>query len=769
MASLGYTCFHCKSPIENGYRCFRCICEKCGNNCSNRFCTTCNLFISPNSLNDSPNSSNYPSQPEIRAINDKPSRIDPNLSRFTVRSLSSKRTELRAVTEKNDLPTLHVYQEQKPETITEVVEIPSSQSTSLVPPPEFVPCVGCGESLFGFPCRWCTCEQCGNDIRDGSCLFCGSRNSFAYDPNQNSLNDSSNFSNYPSHSYEQEPYHSDFNNASYQNTPSFSCEYCGGPHYSSDCQSGNTLVYEQFPDNNFDHNLHESQSHQFHWCDYCGNSHFGSECLIRNTPVYECVPDDNSDEDAEDALLINLLVLVKDLEGSKHSHNNPNQKSMEELLAEERAAKLDSQIAFENSIRESIAKEKAARHSSQFRFIPDDSDDEDIFDDDSSSSSDETQSVETQGEESIIESLVDEHMEIQKSIDVSPSQLPESAVITPEVPTHSLSMGDEHLDTVPEKESDEFIKSSVEDLVPIPRESQGILDHMCDIPHPLVFPNDDVEMFSDCNDDDSLSCGDISYVEELPSELVSLEDENDDETDIEIKDEALRATLLNVSHLISKIEAFKEKPISSPIPIKDSDIFSDDPIPEFEAFTFDPMGERISGSTTTHSHNSLPDYESFTFDEFSCELTHIDLEYDSFTFDELSCELTHIISPPEYDHFYFDLDTPRICLDHMSLNDEIHDDESMNPPPNDDELVKMFIMTFFLFFTYRVTSPVLHSFGNEDITFDPGITVYSLYYLEPGTYLIGVELSRASNVCPNILNESPMEIVSSTSCFPKDK
>ncbi|GJT18533.1 hypothetical protein Tco_0877239 [Tanacetum coccineum] len=38
-------------------------------------------------------------------------------------------------------------------------------------------------------------------------------------------------------------------------------------------------------------------------------------------------------------------------------------------------------------------------------------------------------------------------------------------------PEHSLIMGDEHLRTIPEKESDEFIKSSVEDVVPIPSES----------------------------------------------------------------------------------------------------------------------------------------------------------------------------------------------------------------------------------------------------------------------------------------------------------
>ena len=108
------------------------------------------------------------------------------------------------------------------------------------------------------------------------------------------------------------------------------------------------------------------------------------------------------------------------------------------------------------------------------------------------STSVETSSVEIQGEKNIIESLAVEIMELVESITASPSQLPQSADITPEVPTHSLSMGDEHLDTVPEKESDEFIKSGVENLVSIPSESQGILDHVCDIPPPLVFPKDHI-------------------------------------------------------------------------------------------------------------------------------------------------------------------------------------------------------------------------------------------------------------------------------------
>ncbi|GJW01447.1 hypothetical protein Tco_1556698 [Tanacetum coccineum] len=45
-------------------------------------------------------------------------------------------------------------------------------------------------------------------------------------------------------------------------------------------------------------------------------------------------------------------------------------------------------------------------------------------------------------------------------------------VLPIEEPDNSLSMGDKHLDTIPETESDEVIKSSVEDLVPIPSESE---------------------------------------------------------------------------------------------------------------------------------------------------------------------------------------------------------------------------------------------------------------------------------------------------------
>ncbi|GJU35026.1 hypothetical protein Tco_1183380 [Tanacetum coccineum] len=70
--------------------------------------------------------------------------------------------------------------------------------------------------------------------------------------------------------------------------------------------------------------------------------------------------------------------------------------------------------------------------------------------------------------------------------DIIISGLPPCVAITPvlltEEPVDSLIMEDEHLDTILATESDEVIKSSVENLVQIPSESEGIPDKMCDVP-----------------------------------------------------------------------------------------------------------------------------------------------------------------------------------------------------------------------------------------------------------------------------------------------
>nr|GFD55597.1 hypothetical protein [Tanacetum cinerariifolium] len=48
------------------------------------------------------------------------------------------------------------------------------------------------------------------------------------------------------------------------------------------------------------------------------------------------------------------------------------------------------------------------------------------------------------------------------------SELPSYSAVTPTEPVDSLSMGDEHLDTILATESDEFIKSCAENLAPNP-------------------------------------------------------------------------------------------------------------------------------------------------------------------------------------------------------------------------------------------------------------------------------------------------------------
>nr|GFA25378.1 hypothetical protein [Tanacetum cinerariifolium] len=55
-----------------------------------------------------------------------------------------------------------------------------------------------------------------------------------------------------------------------------------------------------------------------------------------------------------------------------------------------------------------------------------------------------------------------------------------NSAVTPNEPVNSLNMGDKHLDTIPAMESDEFIKSSVENLVPNPSVSEG--ENGCDLP-----------------------------------------------------------------------------------------------------------------------------------------------------------------------------------------------------------------------------------------------------------------------------------------------
>ncbi|GJY42008.1 hypothetical protein Tco_0429278 [Tanacetum coccineum] len=205
--------------------------------------------------------------------------------------------------------------------------------------------------------------------------------------------------------------------------------------------------------------------------------------------------------------------------------------------------------------------------------------------------------------------------------------------ITPVLPTvepdNSLSMGDEHLNTIPEKK-----ESSVEDLVPIPSESEGIFDGMCDVPfcensYPFDALKDHYEIFFDPNDDyassddDPLYSEDIDYVDASPpdSELVSLEEVKDFDTeDIEaLKDNPTPST-----------DSVLKSPFSFPNSFLEETDTSDNSLPEFEIFCFD-MEEKNSGNPTSHSDLSLPDYEAFYYDnELDSENFTIDVVEDIF-------------------------------------------------------------------------------------------------------------------------------------------
>ncbi|GJW73621.1 hypothetical protein Tco_0132991 [Tanacetum coccineum] len=226
-----------------------------------------------------------------------------------------------------------------------------------------------------------------------------------------------------------------------------------------------------------------------------------------------------------------------------------------------------------------------------------------------------------------------------------------SKAITPDLsigePDNSLNMGDEHLDTIPATESDEVIKSSVENLVPIPSEFEGMSDDTSDVPtcdnncvnvesdfveslinrdtsivysskidpileefagelaHIAPIPPGIVEADFDPNDDTSSDNDDFEDIE-----YVSLEEENDVDQEekefnlediFQIQDVILREKLLNVHRLISNIKSLKvnstpdrvfESLSPFPIPVVDSDSFLEE-----------------SDTSLSYLDNSLPGFE----------------------------------------------------------------------------------------------------------------------------------------------------------------
>ncbi|GKA41441.1 hypothetical protein Tco_0734034 [Tanacetum coccineum] len=378
------------------------------------------------------------------------------------------------------------------------------------------------------------------------------------------------------------------------------------------------------------------------------------------------------------------------------------------------------------------------------------------------------------------------------------SELPPCVAITPvlstEEPDNSLSMGDEHLDTILATESDEVIKSSVEDLVPIPSESEGIPDNMCDVPFhdnspPLDISKDQFEEFSDSNDDstsiddDSFSIDDIDYVDASPpeSELISLEvvetENGEIDTDIllTIKDDILCEKLLNVNRLIAKIEALKDNPTpsfdfvtkstsTSPNSFLEETNISYNSLPESETFCFN-LEEKSSGNPTSYTELSLSDYEAFfcdsepdsgdfIMDSFVIKFpilvedgdsflekfeTTPELETFKFDIEEKNSGRTTIhadISLPDLECVYFksEPDLGDLTSIDPGIRENISSTTNVNLPFEDDQspLFAYVVWIFLSFLTYPIAPPYLLSSGNEDTIFDLDISIYHSFM--PGVF-----------------------------------
>nr|GFA81823.1 hypothetical protein [Tanacetum cinerariifolium] len=251
-------------------------------------------------------------------------------------------------------------------------------------------------------------------------------------------------------------------------------------------------------------------------------------------------------------------------------------------------------------------------------------------------------------------------------------------------------MGDEHLVTIPTTKSDEVIKSSIEDLILIPSESEGIPEHMCDVPFhdnspPLDVSKDQFEDFSESNDefslidDDSFSFDKSDYVEASPLdyELASSEVMEivipevggiDDDILLTIQDDILRENLLNVNHLFAKIEASNDNPtpfydpiiFGTPLtltPSGESDFFLEEgDILLLEAFLNDDHSSDFKTKSSSTSLNSLLE-ETNTFDNSLPESNTLCFDVEEISSGNITTRSD--ISLPEYEASYDD----QLCSD----------------------------------------------------------------------------------------------------------
>ncbi|GJU74375.1 hypothetical protein Tco_1265780 [Tanacetum coccineum] len=510
-------------------------------------------------------------------------------------------------------------------------------------------CVFCGSLSDEYGCLCSTRELCGNDAHYG--YDCSSQVPFDYnqDPCFNQ-----NLDNFP------------------QTSPSFPqqylcCENCGGPHATFQCQPMNQNLYNSL-------GLDQFQPPQY--------------------SVVHQPPQETSEEmlQARETLMEAIQAFLK-----KYDHIPPREKSMALLLAEEMFLKLLDEILpkqaeekgtnkqvqkkqEEKSIAELLAEEQATTINSLYQnpdllqsiIYQDDDNDDDNYD-----------------EESILS------MNTDMFETPSPDAITTSSPI--EEPKDSLIMEDEDIDTIPEKESDEENESSVENLFHIPSESNVTSDNESECDFLPIFNDSLLDVFEDnCvifsnllfdSYDDSTSSENSSdnesFLEEdvfsnspfefdeesISSDVNSIYDEvleDIDSTNYHIDLSYHRFIPLRLDphtqidfDLEGDIRLVEKLSYDNSSPRPPEELNSEDIIKFFSAFPIPVEGSDFhleeTNTILSYLDDSLPELETFSFDiEEKNSGTYTDESV--LCIEKFDDELAHIMSPPEYDYFYFDIE-----------------------------------------------------------------------------------------------------------------
>ncbi|GKC10703.1 hypothetical protein Tco_1007485, partial [Tanacetum coccineum] len=323
------------------------------------------------------------------------------------------------------------------------------------------------------------------------------------------------------------------------------------------------------------------------------------------------------------------------------------------------------------------------------------------------------------------------------------SELPLLVAITPDLPTleleDSLIIGNEDLSTILEKKSDEFIKSCVEDLVPIPSESKDTFksDSDCDLPScddfsPINVYEEKYVTFSnplfDSNDDFTSSDDESLSDEDVPGDNVKIYSNPLFEFDEEYISSDVNPLFDEVLENIESKDSYVsnlDEPALLVTPLSDAN----------EDECFDPGGE-------------IDEIDVFLDMDISTDIKngYHDLEGDIIYLKSLLIDDTIPNLPLE------------VILDHdpRSLKDKLDKedlksmvkvfDPGIHKKKNSPTYVSLsfedhhylsftYVIRIFLpYFTYLVNSSLPLSSGSEDIIFDPGISAFHFSSLEPVAY-----------------------------------